>query len=900
MKMQTKESTLRRLLLACCASLGMVIAFPFFVSRVMSSTLSAEPVFQPSAPFYATFYYPWYQAPAIDGRWGGWEGHGNHPPATWFSHYLPDLDATQFDPSQELYSAHDPAVLYWQLRKMAEARIEVAISSWWGAGVQTDQAFAFMIGDVMQRPDNPYPNLRWALYYEAESTGDPTPQAIADDLNYIATHYADEPAYLQIDGKPVIFVYADNTDDAALTQRWHEANQLAGRPFYVVLKVFANYRNVTPQPDSWHQYAPAVRTSDQSPYSFGVSPGFWLDTANTAPRLLRDQAEFRAAVEAMVAATATWKLITTWNEWGEGTAVEPGDPVVFNPATGREEYDASGAPFQNEYISVLAELLPPLESGTGEKGAPPPTPLPGGTLPPPGFSFAAGGDHGGNDRTTATLGRVGKSGVDFYLALGDMSYSDIMPESAWCTYVQQQVGTEFPFEVLAGNHEDQPGENGFIDEFAQCLPDRLGVQGLYAHRYFFDYPSNAPLARFILIDPALDRSGARFEFCKNGETENCDWLKARIDEAQTRGRWVVVAMHKNCITMGEKSCEIGQELLDLLVSKKVDLILQGHEHLYERSKQLVLNANCPTLPVNAYAADCVADAGVSKRFTRGAGSILVVAGTMGAKLRDVALNDPERPYFAAWMGANEQPSYGFVRYAISACAIYAETEAALGNYRDEFVIATAAETNPACAGVSAPPPAQGNLVSTGAQLTPSMATTLTVTASMSSSAPVNITMLFPSGAVTEATTVTLTVTAPATTTAARIKQSAPALQEGGLTDLQFTVEAVTAGGVTQTRFMQPYTVTVRYADANVSGIDEQRLALRVYNPAVQSWAALVTQPDAANNCLAAAVNRPGAFGVTVVAGALQPPVADPLPCAGMGVQLFLPNILQQGECCLER
>jgi len=220
---------------------------------------------------------------------------------------------------------------------------------------------------------------------------------------------------------------------------------------------------------------------------------------------------------------------------------------------------------------------------------------------------------------------------------------------------------------------------------------------------------------------------------------------------------------------------------------------------------------------------------------------------------------------------------------------------------DTFLaIATAAETNPACAGVSAPPPAQGNLVSTGAQLTPSMATTLTATTSTSSSAPVNITMIFPSGAVTEATTVTLTVTAPATTTAARIKQSAPALQEGGLTDLQFTVEAVTAGGVTQTRFMQPYTVTVRYADANVSGIDEQRLALRVYNPAVQSWAALVTQPDAANNCLAAAVNRPGAFGVTVVAGALQPPVADPLPCAGMGVQLFLPNILQQGECCLER
>ncbi|MBE2239474.1 MAG: metallophosphoesterase [Caldilineaceae bacterium] len=890
MKVQTKESTLYRFLLICCASLVLVIALPSFIGRVTASTISAEPAFQPSAPFYATFYYPWYQSPASDGRWGGWEGHENHPPATWFSHYLPDIETTQFDPAQELYSSRDPAVLYWQLRKMAEARIEVAISSWWGAGGQTDQAFAFMLGDVMQRPDNPYPNLRWALYYEAESTGDPTPQAIANDLNYIATHYADESAYLQIDGKPVIFVYADNTDDAALTQRWHEANQLAGRPFYVVLKVFANYRNVTPQPDSWHQYAPAVRASDQSPYSFGVSPGFWLDTANTAPKLPRNPAEFRAAVEAMVASNATWKLITTWNEWGEGTAVEPGDPVVFNPATGREEYDASGAPFQNGYISVLAELLPPLENGTGEGGAPPPTPLPGGTLPPPAFSFAAGGDHGGNDRTTATLGRLGKSGVDFYLALGDMSYSDITPESAWCAYVKNQVGPAFPFEVLAGNHEDQAGENGFIDEFAQCLPDRLGVQGIYAHRYFFDYPGNAPLARFILIDPALDRTGTRVEFCKKGEVENCDWLKARIDEAHAQGLWVIVGMHKNCITMGEKSCEIGQELLDVLVSKKVDLILQGHEHLYERSRQLALNANCPTIAVNAYDADCVVAAGAGNRFPRGAGSLIVVAGTMGAKLRDVALNDPEQPYFAAWMGANEQPSYGFVRYTVSACAIYAETEAAIGDYRDEFVIVTAAETNPACTGVSAPPPAQGNLISTMAQLTPSIPTTLTATASMGSVSSVTIALLFPSGAVTESTTVTLTVTAPAATMATSAGQEAPTLQESGLTNLQFTVDAITAGGVTQTQFMLPYTITVHYTDANVSDIDEQKLALRIYHPTVQVWAAIETQPDPVNNCLSAAVDRPGAFGITVVAGASQPFVTHPPPCSGRGMQLFLPSI----------
>ena len=92
----------------------------------------------------------------------------------------------------------------------------------------------------------------------------------------------------------------------------------------------------------------------------------------------------------------------------------------------------------------------------------------------PSFSFTAGGDIGGSSNSSTALDLIAQSGSQFDLALGDLSYSEITPESNWCSYVQSRVGSNFPFELLSGNHEDG-GEiqDGLIDNFNECLPDRL-------------------------------------------------------------------------------------------------------------------------------------------------------------------------------------------------------------------------------------------------------------------------------------------------------------------------------------------------------------------------------------------------------------------------------------------
>ena len=310
------------------------------------------------------------------------------------------------------------------------------------------------------------------------------------------------------------------------------------------------------------------------------------------------------------------------------------------------------------------------------------------------FSFGAGGDIGANSSTSASLNALAGAGTSFFLALGDMSYNEITPESAWCTYIKQHVGSTYPFELLIGNHEETTaGPNGFIDNFAACLPDRLGAAGIYAHQYYFDYPAGAPLARFILLDPAMYRGASKANYCTSGDTANCNWLKARIDEARSQGLWTIVGMHKNCITIGEKSCEIGAPLLNALVERKVDLILQGHDHGYQRSKQLSLGTGCSAIAANAYDADCVVDDGKDGAYNKDAGPVLAIVANFGRSAYKLSSSDSEAGYFSTWMNPNANAK-GFLKFTISPNTIDAQFVAGSGSYSDRFTISGAGAPTP--------------------------------------------------------------------------------------------------------------------------------------------------------------------------------------------------------------
>ncbi len=243
-------------------------------------------------PIRAAFYYPWFPE--------AWQQGGMNP-------------FTQFHPGLGFYNQDDPAVILEQIQAMMYGKIQAGIASWWGQGTPTDQRFPSLLKAGAAK------GFYWALYIESEGYGNPTPEAIRSDLEYIRAHYASDPAYLKIDGRFVVFVYADPNDGCNMVDRWEQAN--AGIQAYLVLKVFSHYKSCSSQPDSWHQYAPALSQRQVGSDSFTISPGFWK--AGEAKALLdRDLKRWSSDIQAMIASNADFQLITTFNEWGEGTAVE--------------------------------------------------------------------------------------------------------------------------------------------------------------------------------------------------------------------------------------------------------------------------------------------------------------------------------------------------------------------------------------------------------------------------------------------------------------------------------------------------------------------------------------------------------------------------------------------------
>ena len=331
--------------------------------------------------------------------------------------------------------------------------------------------------------------------------------------------------------------------------------------------------------------------------------------------------------------------------------------------------------------TLRGALLALLVLGVGIAVLAPPTTGAGVT---PSVHFTAVGDLAATTATTGVLDKIATQAPDLSLALGDLSYGTTGAEQAWCDLVTSRLGSGFPFELLAGNHESS-GQNGNINDFSACLPNQLpGVVGTYGRQWYVDYPRQAPLVRFIMISPDLPFSDGTWSYAAG--SPRYLWTSTAIDGARTAGvPWVVVGMHKPCLSLGSYGCDPGSDLMNMLIAKKVDLVLTGHEHGYQRTKQLGISGSCPALATNKFSASCVVDAGNS--LYKDQGTVFATVGTGGQGLRDMNPADSEAGYFAAWSGLNANPTYGVLDVALTSDQLTAQFLGASGaGFTDSFVI----------------------------------------------------------------------------------------------------------------------------------------------------------------------------------------------------------------------
>jgi len=235
--------------------------------------------------------------------------------------------------------------------------------------------------------------------------------------------------------------------------------------------------------------------------------------------------------------------------------------------------------------------------------------------------MTAVGDIGSGPDGVATLKAMAASKPDVALGLGDLSYGGPASEEAWCRLVATHLGST-PMQLVSGNHEEDIGEDGRIANFAACLPDRMRSTGRYGSEYYFDVGG---LARVIMISPDLTIGGEHYYYGEGNQ--RVDWLESAIDGARSeRIPWVLVGMHKSCLSVGAYDCKIYEELLNVLNTKKVDLVLHAHDHNYQRTFQLGLSDGCSTVRVDSYDPRCVVDRGAAGAHPKGRGTVFVVSG----------------------------------------------------------------------------------------------------------------------------------------------------------------------------------------------------------------------------------------------------------------------------------
>lgn len=284
------------------------------------------------------FYYPWYgnpQAPEGSGRWSHWRDVDEQAKTIGSSTHYPELGP---------YDSHDPKVITQHCRWASEAGLTGWIVSWWGHGSFEDRAMPRIL-DISRQF-----NLGVTVYYETIPGQPKTAENAVKDILRLLEKYANHPAWLTVNGKPVLFIYGRAVGEIGV-EAWAEVIKKVnadhrGGAFFQGDRFSAEAAKVF---DGLHTYNTAGQLRGKSldevkAWSAETYPR-WVKLARDAGRMSAitvipgyddtkirkpglkveryDGQSYLAQWEAAIAAAPDWILITSWNEWHEGSEIEP-------------------------------------------------------------------------------------------------------------------------------------------------------------------------------------------------------------------------------------------------------------------------------------------------------------------------------------------------------------------------------------------------------------------------------------------------------------------------------------------------------------------------------------------------------------------------------------------------
>ena len=284
-------------------------------------------------PRVLAFYYPWYGTQTFTGKWRHYNDIDTESKTIGSSSHYPAIGP---------YDSHDPEAVAYHVELAERAGIDGFIVSWWGKGDFSDEAMPVILDESQKK------GREVTIYYE--QVPEQKPDQAVDEFVYILDKYGSHPAYQKVHEKPVIFVYGRALGQLDIVT-WASVIAETERRYTPGLMAIADRldRPAARIFDGIHTYNFAGAAAGRSPgsvtqmmrrrYSEAVKaaeefkriscltiiPGY-DDTRVRTPGLVveRHDGKLYQQMWEMVTALAPHSvLITSFNEWHEGSEIEP-------------------------------------------------------------------------------------------------------------------------------------------------------------------------------------------------------------------------------------------------------------------------------------------------------------------------------------------------------------------------------------------------------------------------------------------------------------------------------------------------------------------------------------------------------------------------------------------------
>ena len=323
------------------------LLFCRFASPATAQSPAASPSHSPvGSRVLMAHYMPWFEADPLQKRWGWhWTMNHYHPEQTAQGNQQRREAASHYYPLIGLYDSNDLDALQCHALLMKYAGIDGVIIDWYGTDDFLDYGLvhrnAQQLIEAVRKA-----GLRFAICYEDQSV----PKQIAANrlpqkdaltygqtlLQWVQTHWFTDAAYYKQDNRPVFLVFGSGYYQG---EQWNQI--FAGLPEAPEFFTESNRRPPAVGAFDWPQPGGGTEQSFHETEVFYTRAAQWARFIPAAfPRFHdiyqeagvqkswgkiedRDGKTYAETLERALKSPASLIQIVTWNDWGEGTQIEP-------------------------------------------------------------------------------------------------------------------------------------------------------------------------------------------------------------------------------------------------------------------------------------------------------------------------------------------------------------------------------------------------------------------------------------------------------------------------------------------------------------------------------------------------------------------------------------------------